>query len=173
MRWHRTGSSGQGSAGSVTPLRTAVENPVQPTPPTQQIQSSYLCPCGCFFQRQEDPSHNTADSVTAHIISATDSPSPILTARVEEHSAGRGTSLDIRAIAAPHDCALGIIQGTLCLRILQSSNDMRLKARAKGVCVGVIAFVRRAPGSLDDGVCSCGVCGWLIMWVGMDLHVCG
>ena len=27
--------------------------------------------------------------------------------------------------------------------------------------------------ALMDGVCLCGVGGELIMWVGMDLHVCG
>ena len=130
MRWHRTGSSGQGSAGSATPLRTAVENPVWPTPPTQQVQRAPTCVRVDALFGDKETSHDTGDSVTAHTISATDSRSPFLTAHVEELSAGRATSQDIRAIAAPHDCPLVIIQGTLCPRIPPLSNDGRLKAKS-------------------------------------------
>ena len=46
-----------------------------------------------------------------------------------------------------------------------------------GVCeregVVVISWVRRGWGSLDGWCMFVWWCGGLIMWVGMELHVCG
>ena len=43
------------------------------------------------------------------------------------------------------------------------------------VCEGVvvISWVRRGWGSLDGWCMFVWWCGGLIMWVGMELHVCG
>ena len=106
MKWHRTERSGRRFADSVVPLTaTKMEATVQPTAPTQTQTVPIHARMGAHFSAKET-SPNTADSVMAHNIRATERRPPFLTARVEELSEDKETAQDIPTTvpSAPHDC---------------------------------------------------------------------